>query len=56
MMFQVPEADESGDSVTVTCCHNIEENEMIWGLGRKVPGVGKDFVYLGYSFRDCCVM
>jgi conjugal transfer pilus assembly protein TraU len=56
MIFPVPEADDAGGSIIGTCCHNLGENHMMWGLRRKIPGTGEDFVYLNYKYSDCCIM
>jgi conjugal transfer pilus assembly protein TraU len=56
MIFPVPEADDAGESAVGTCCHNMGENHLSWGLRRKIPGIGEDFLYLVYQYRDCCVL
>ncbi|KZX74402.1 hypothetical protein A3715_15355 [Oleiphilus sp. HI0009] len=56
MIYPVNEADGSNPSSSSgSCCHEIGEHVFKWGLGRTVPGTGEDYVYLKYSYRDCCV-
>lgn len=45
-----------GGSVPVNdgCCHKLGDSVLKWGNGRLVPG-REAFVYLMYSWNDCCL-
>jgi conjugal transfer pilus assembly protein TraU len=51
---------DSGDDLSAgsgkTCCHDYGEHPWLWGLGRKLPGAGENFVTLLWQYRDCCVI
>ncbi|KZL22681.1 TraU family protein [Pseudovibrio sp. Ad37] len=34
--------------------HVMGESTMKWGLGRKIPAVGEDLVYMIWRWNDCC--
>ena len=46
MMYPVPERDRA---------HVIGQNSLFWGANRNVPVTGEDFVYLIWTWNDCCM-
>lgn len=44
-------------SIREKCCHPLGDNVYKWGLGRTVPGAGKDntAVYNVFRYNDCCI-
>lgn len=46
MIYPVPENNSA---------HAIGEAPLRWGLARKVPVSGEDFVYLLWTWNDCCL-
>ena len=36
------------------CCHATGESTLKWGEWRNIPVVGEDFVYMLWSYTDCC--
>jgi conjugal transfer pilus assembly protein TraU len=58
-----PTGDEktnTSDSVTMSstlndrCCHATGESTFVWGEWRNIPVIGEDFVYMLWSYTDCC--
>lgn len=45
LMYPTPETDDS---------HVIGESTLLWGMGRTIPSVGEDPVYLVWRWLDCC--
>jgi conjugal transfer pilus assembly protein TraU len=45
MLFPVAEANGR---------HPIGRSALIWGMGRQIPAVGEDAIYLLWRWRDCC--
>lgn len=45
VMYPTPETDDS---------HVIGESDLLWGMGRVLPAVGEDPVYLVWRWLDCC--
>ena len=45
LMYPNPETDDS---------HVIGESDLLWGMGRTMPSVGEDPVYLIWRWLDCC--
>lgn len=45
LMYPNPETDDS---------HVIGESDLLWGMGRIMPSVGEDPVYLVWRWLDCC--
>ncbi|MGP1715688.1 MAG: TraU family protein [Methylophilus sp.] len=54
------EKNSSDDSVTMSstlndrCCHATGESTFVWGEWRNIPVIGEDFVYMLWSYTDCC--
>lgn len=46
MFFPVPETKRA---------HVFGESTLTWGMGRTIPGVGDDPVYLIWRWKDCCM-
>lgn len=46
MLYPVPET---------TSAHVIGESTIKWGAGRAIPVTGEDFVYLIWTWNDCCM-
>ncbi|MEM1298219.1 MAG: TraU family protein [Pseudomonadota bacterium] len=45
MWSPLPEAEDN---------HDIGESTFQWGLGRSIPGIGEDAVYVLWRWTDCC--
>lgn len=45
LMYPTPETDDS---------HVLGESDLLWGMGRVMPSVGEDPVYLLWRWLDCC--
>lgn len=45
LMHPSPETDDS---------HVLGESDLLWGMGRTIPAVGEDPVYLVWRWLDCC--
>lgn len=61
MLYPVREASsqptgggESSIPLSTGCCHKLGDSVLKWGNGRLVPG-REAFVYLMYSWNDCCL-
>jgi conjugal transfer pilus assembly protein TraU len=37
------------------CCSPLGRTEMLWGMGKTIPGFGEDFVYLLWKNQNCCL-
>lgn len=46
MLYPVPEKRTS---------HVIGENTLFWGSNREIPVTGEDFIYLLWTWNDCCM-
>ena len=46
MIYPVPERKSA---------HVIGESDIFWGANRSVPVTGEDFVYLMWTWNDCCM-
>ena len=38
------------------CCQPLGRTLMMWGLGKIVPAVGEDFVWLLWKRQNCCML
>lgn len=47
MIHPVPETESD---------HVIGESTLKWGMGRKIPAVGEDPIYMIWRWNDCCSM
>lgn len=60
MLYPVREASSTppfhGNNVPAAggCCHKLGDSTLKWGNGRLIPG-REAFVYLMYSWNDCCL-
>ncbi|MCE0759512.1 TraU family protein [Marinobacter sp. G11] len=45
MLHPVPETDSD---------HVIGESTLIWGMGRTIPAIGQDPIYMIWRWNDCC--
>lgn len=46
MLYPVPETKSA---------HVIGESTLMWGASRQVPVTGEDFIYLIWTWNDCCM-
>jgi len=46
MLYPVPER---------TSAHVIGQSDLFWGANRSIPVTGEDFVYLMWTWNDCCM-
>ncbi|MFC1337397.1 MAG: conjugal transfer protein TraU [gamma proteobacterium symbiont of Clathrolucina costata] len=45
LMYPLPETDEA---------HVTGESTFSWGMGRTIPAVGQDLIYMIWRWNDCC--